>query len=245
MNFRKKHQYLLQKEKESNQAAIEHNKKLLKEHISTNKPLPFSMKKDAINLLDEILFDIDNKEISKLAPIIITSRNPSDSLKKFSKRLGCIFSSRVLPRGNLTKDDINSYMKKSEYNLIIKVGENRGTPCSLVFSEYPHGPSFYFTIANVKMGDFRINGQANFIADAMDEDKEIKQFKDFFCRMFIEGNRVILMAKRNGLLCCRHYMGNDSEGFDLRLYEIINGTLDGGEKLWVYKPYANTAINYE
>lgn len=244
MNYRKKHQYLLQKEKENNLKTIEHNKQLLKEHITTNKPLPHSIKKDAVNLLDEILFDIDHKEISELVPIIITSRNPSDSLKRFAKRLGCIFSTNVLPRGNLTRSDIARYMEKSDYNLVIKVGENRGTPCNIVFSEYPYGPSYHFTITNVKMGDFRINGKANFMADGIENEQESK-FKDFFCRMFIEGTRTVLIAKREGSLCFRHYMGDEAEGFDMKMYEIVNGTLDGGEKEWVYKPYANSAINKE
>ncbi|KAM0678619.1 snoRNA-binding rRNA-processing protein imp4 [Binucleata daphniae] len=244
MNRRFQREYLLRKEQEEKEKTLLHNKQILKKHIAENKDLPHYMKKEATTVLQDILYDIEEESISTLKPVVTTSRNPSDKLKQFAKRLGHILNTKVLPRGNNTKENLKEYMQ--DYNLLIIVNENRGIPTSIVFVEYPYGPSFYFSLHYVSLKDFSIKGKIHFMAEDMEKD-EMKRVKDFMCRMFFDkgDKRVVVMARREGYVCFRHYIGDDCEGFDMRLYEIIRGTLDGGEKEYVYKPFMNTARKQE
>ncbi|KAM0686549.1 snoRNA-binding rRNA-processing protein imp4 [Conglomerata obtusa] len=246
MNRRKQREYLLRKEHEEKEKTILHNKQALKKHIDENKNLPHKLKKDASSLLQDMLHDIEEESVKPFKPILTTSRSPSDKLKKFTKRLSHILSANNMPRGNLTKEDLSEYMAKSEYNLLIIVNENRGIPTSMAFLEYPYGPSFYFSLHNVKLADFDIKGKVHFMAEDLEKD-EMLRIKDFMCRLFSGSGdkRVVLMARRESFVCFRHYFEDECEGFDMRLYEIVRGTLEGGEKEFVYKPFMNTTRKKE
>lgn len=245
MNRRKHREYLLQKENNDKEASIVRNKNLLKQHLLSNKSLPNSLRSEAPQLLQEVLYSIDMTEPTELNAIITTSRKPTNGLKKFAKRLSHILQVRVLPRGSLTKDDLNSYMERSDYNMLIVINESRGLPNSVSFFEFPYGPSFLFSLHNVNMKDFKIKGSPYFMADNMTKEKE--RVKDFFSRLFPmkKCKRAVLVANKNGFICFRHMCNEEIEGFDMRLYEIVRGALDGGEKEWVYKPYSNTTRKKE
>lgn len=255
MNRRLHREYLINKQNEQQETIISHHKKLLKHHITNHTPLPTSLKTKAPALLQEILYTIDNTSNKILKSIITTSHKPTNTLKKFAKRLSYILSSRVLNRGSLTKDDLNDYMLRSEYNMLIVVNEANGSANNISFYEYPYGNSFLFELCNVKMNSCRIKGEnAYFLADCLDEanGKEKVMVKNVFARLFyvddcgsgkvVKCKRTVLMAYRNGLICFRHLMDGEEnmEGFDMKLYEIVRGTLEGGEKEWVYRPYLNT-----
>lgn len=245
MNRRKHREYLLQKENEDKEKIISRNKTILKQHLLTNNPLPSSLKTQAPHILQEVLYSIDTAEPSELNAIITTSRKPTNALKKFVKRLSHILVARVLPRGSLTKEDLTSYMERSDYNLLVVVNENRGTPSSICFFEFPYGLSYLFSLHNVDLKDFKVSGNAHFMADNMVDEKE--KVKTTLSRLFVakKCKRVVLVASRNGFVCFRHFSNDDVEGFDMKLYEIIRGALNGGEKEWVYKPYINTARKKE
>ncbi|KAM0676006.1 snoRNA-binding rRNA-processing protein imp4 [Gurleya vavrai] len=241
MNRRKHREYLIRKEQEEKDKKIFFNKQILKQHIQSNTPLPHSLKKEAPRILQNILHDIEEDSIKPFNPLITTSRDPSDKLKQFVKRLSHIFNCNVLMRGKLTKEDLTDYISKSDFNMLIIVNESRGIPKSIVFLEYPYGPSFYFSLHNVKLGDFKFKGKAFFMAEDLDKNENLR-VKEFMCRMFVgEGDkRVVLMANKESFICFRHYLDEESEGFDMKLYEIVRGTFEGGEKEFVYKPFLNT-----
>lgn len=246
MNRRKQREYLLRKEHEEKEKVISYNKQALKKHIADNKNLPHKLKKEASSLLQDMLHDIEEESIKSFKPLLTTSRSPSDKLKKFTKRLSHILSANNMARGNLTKEDLSEYMAKSEYNLLIIVNENRGIPTSIAFLEYPYGPSLYFSLHNVKLGDFDFKGKIHFMAEDL-EKNEMSRVKDFMCRLFPDNGdkRIVLMARRDSFVCFRHYYEEEYEGFDMRLYEIVRGTLEGGEKEFVYKPFMNTTRKKE
>ncbi|EJW04830.1 hypothetical protein EDEG_00967 [Edhazardia aedis USNM 41457] len=283
MNRKRRRDYLLQKENEEKERNIAYNKKILKECLATNKKLPHELKTKAPELLQEIFFETNDEipNIDKLPdtifPLITTVRDPSDKLKHFARRIAHILNTTTVTRGSLTIKDLESYMERSQFNAIIIIAENRGTPSKLSLCMYPYGPLMNFSLFNIVMSDFKIKGNAYFVSNNMflkdetkteetDEDNKILSknaeaenraliaIKDIFSRVFsttqkhIDKNkhsRSVLLARRNGLISFRHYHNDMKDAFEMRLYEVVRGTLEGGEREWVYKPFMNTARKQE
>jgi U3 small nucleolar ribonucleoprotein protein IMP4 len=254
MNRRKKREYLLRKEDEEKNIEIEGKKEILKEHISSNKRLPHDLRKEAPEILEHILYSTkEENSLPLLYPLITTSRDPSGKLTEFVKKLKLILNGEVVKRGNMKIEDISRYMACSNHNLLILVNEYKGTPSSIIYSLYPYGPTYYFSIHNFKgerkgkphssKVDFMWNGPEGSVHERVKRD---------FSRMFPvnshAGQRIVAMCSKNDMIYFRHYflgddgIDKDTFSFDLKLYEIVSGWFEtGGEKEWVYKPYMNTS----
>lgn len=84
--------------------------------------------------------------------LITTSRDPSSRLQQFAKELRLIFpNAQRINRGNHVLSEIVQACRSNDVTDLIIVHEHRGVPNGLVVSHFPHGPTAYFSLANVSL----------------------------------------------------------------------------------------------
>ncbi|WUR03351.1 U3 small nucleolar ribonucleoprotein IMP4 [Vairimorpha necatrix] len=247
--LRKKKEYLLKKENESRQKEIENKKSRLKSHLNDTERLSHDLKKDGKDLLDEIIYENDEEETIPYPKILVTtSKNPSSKLLEFTKHISLIFNGIFQMRGQSTKEEISDMMFKSGFTSLIMIHENKGTPSSLIISNFPYGNTFKFSISNyticrtINLGEY-----CHLVCDKLNEN-----LKDLFSKMlprYPTSRRILALSNVNDKIGFRHYLINKGKrvelkldlGCDLRLYEIRKGTFEqDGEFEWIYKPFINS-----
>lgn len=239
-DFRK---YLKQKDEEKK--IQEKNISIIKECYEKNLPIPFHLKKEALNLMDHVIFENKiRKEPKQL--YLTTSRDPSSKLRQFVKHLSLIFNGISISRGNMTIKELCD----QKLNLII-IGETKGNASSLILT-FPNGPTFYFSIHNLffMRRERSIKRNLNLILENFNS--EIGNLvKNHFSLLFPfekEGKRNLIFINKDDLICVRHFFYEDNKlikdniSFDMKLYKICKGTLEfEGDPIFSLKNFINTS----
>ncbi|KAL7348604.1 U3 small nucleolar ribonucleoprotein [Encephalitozoon intestinalis] len=256
MNRRKRErrEYLLQKERERFDKEMEGKKQKLDEALESNTKIPHDIKKDAVTLLNEMIYEGKIEEEHRLPKIMVTtSRSPSSQLLHFSKHLSLVLNGENVIRGQLCEEEISDLAHKHEYTCVIIIHENRGRPSALAVSYFPFGPTMRFTIIDhfLTRRSHPLSPKMYFVCDNMEGPVGIK-IKEKMALLFPRcdgAKRIVSLVNRNDTIAFRHYLIEKGDkttlskslGMDLRAYEIRKGTFEvDGEFEWAYKPYMNS-----
>ncbi|KAL6659001.1 hypothetical protein ACP70R_003041 [Stipagrostis hirtigluma subsp. patula] len=200
--------------------------------------------------------------------LLTTSRNPSAPLIQFVKELKVVFpNSQRMNRGGQVISEIVESCRSHDITDLILVHEHRGQPDGLIVSHLPNGPTAYFGLLNVvTRHDIKDRKAMGKMSEAyphlvMDNfstkigERTATIIKHLFPVPKPESKRIITFANRDDYISFRHHVYEKHGGpksldlkevgprFELRLYQIIQGTVDQNEakKEFVLRPYINTA----
>ena len=196
--------------------------------------------------------------------MITTSRDPSSRLKMFAKEIKLIFpNSQRINRGNYEVKQLVQACRANDVSDMIMLTEHRGDPDGMIISHLPYGPTAYFTLSNTIMRhdipDVGTMSEAyphlifdKFTSKLGERVKSVLKF--LFPVPKEDARRVITFANQDDYISFRHHTYKKGENkqielkeigprFEMKLYRIILGTLDGTDSAdieWVYKPYMRT-----
>ena len=103
--------------------------------------------------------------------IITTSRNIHKITQIFAKDLAKIITGSVLfQRGNRSIEEIVAMAKRSSAKNLIIIHENKGKPSALNLTSLPFGPTYFFTLSDLKM-------RTTLIVEAKAQETPIKEIK--------------------------------------------------------------------
>ncbi|XP_074654562.1 U3 small nucleolar ribonucleoprotein IMP4-like [Tubulanus polymorphus] len=197
--------------------------------------------------------------------VVTTSRDPSSRLKMFAKEMRLIFpNSQRINRGNYEMKQLMDACRANEVTDLILLHEHRGQPDGLIVCHLPYGPTAHFTMSNTIMRhDIPDSGTMseayphlifhNFKSRLGERVMNILKY--LFPVPKDESKRVITFANEGDQISFRHHIYKKVDHkeieltevgprFELKLYEIKQGTLENAETAdveWVYRPYMNTA----
>lgn len=196
--------------------------------------------------------------------MITTSRDPSSRLKMFAKEMRLIFpNSQRINRGNYEIKQLVQACRSNEVTDLLIVSEHRGNPDGLIVCHLPYGPTAYFTLANTvmrhdipdvgKMSEAYPHLIFNNLSSKLGQ-RVTNILKYLFPVPKDDTRRVITFANEEDYISFRHHIYKKVEKtveltevgprFEMKLYQIILGTLDmtdSADVEWVYRPYMNTA----
>ncbi|KAK2185814.1 hypothetical protein NP493_222g05020 [Ridgeia piscesae] len=196
--------------------------------------------------------------------MITTSRDPSSRLKMFAKEMRLIFpNSQRINRGNYEIKQLVQACRSNEVTDLLIVSEHRGNPDGLIVCHLPYGPTAYFTLANTvmrhdipdvgKMSEAYPHLIFNSLSSKLGK-RVTNILKYLFPVPKEDSRRVITFANEDDYISFRHHIYKKVEKtieltevgprFEMKLYQIILGTLDmtaSADVEWVYRPYMNTA----
>lgn len=248
--FRK---FLRQKESETRT----HQKELaiIKECYENSKPIPHYLREKAKDLMDELIFDPDtnvmqNRFTRPQEIYFTTSRDPSSKLRQFVKHLCLIFNGTSISRGNMTIKELC----EQNFDILVIIGESKGVANSLILTFFPYGPTFHFSLHNVKLErrENSIKRDVNLILENFTSQTGIL-VKDYLSVLFpssvsdVPAKRTLVFYNRDDLIRMRHFFNeqkiqNDTISFDMKLYKINKGSLQfEGESLFNLHTFINTA----
>lgn len=231
----------------------ETKKKQLKEALRTNSKIPFELRDEAKDLLDEIIYDVKDNSIIYSPPkiLVTTSHSPSSALKSFAKHISLVFNGSHLLRGAMSENELSNYCNNQSITHLIILKENKGNPSSFVLSKYPNGPTYYFSLFNVKYQrrTHSMGEKAYLVLDKMNSDLGNKLKLDLsLCFPKVEdANRLVGLINRNGTIAFRHYLIENRKlksecEFDMKLYRVVNSTFDmNGEVDYTLKSFMNSS----
>ncbi|KAL6857015.1 hypothetical protein ACP4OV_018397 [Aristida adscensionis] len=200
--------------------------------------------------------------------LLTTSRNPSAPLIQFVKELKVVFpNSQRMNRGGQVISEIVESCRSHDITDLVLVHEHRGQPDGLIVSHLPFGPTAYFGLLNVvtrhDIKDRKAMGKMSeayphLILDNFSTkigERTATIIKHLFPVPKPESKRILTFANRDDYISFRHHVYEKHGGpksldlkevgprFELRLYQIIQGTVDQTEaqKEFVLRPYINTA----
>ncbi|KAH7937743.1 hypothetical protein HPB49_015166 [Dermacentor silvarum] len=131
-----------------------------------NRPIPYELREEALNLQRSLDWDDPGGEgvvsheddeyrwagVRDPKIVVTTSRDPSSKLKQFAKEIRLIFpNSQRMNRGGYEMKQLIEACRANEVTDFIVVHETRGNPDGLVVCHLPYGPTAYFTILNTVM----------------------------------------------------------------------------------------------
>lgn len=257
MTRREFRNYLKQRESEIKT----HNKELaiIKDCYVNSKPIPHHLREKAKDLMDEIIFDPQadsmKQKFTRAQNIYITtSRDPSSRLRQFVKHLSLIFNATSIGRGSMTIQDLS----EQKFDVIMIVGEAKGNACSLIVSFMPYGPTFHFSLHNVKLDrrEKSIKRDLNLILENFTTETGV-MVKDYLSVLFPSNNqtdekeivakRSLVFINKDDLIRVRHYFNEakveeDKISFDMKLYRINRGSLEfEGDPIFSLSSFINTA----
>lgn len=230
-------------------------KQELKEALRSNNPIPHHLRTEAKYLLDKMIYDVsEESEVYQLPKIsITTSHNPSSMLLGVAKHLSLIFNGEHLVRGKMSNEKILETCCSNGVTHLIILNETKGMPSGLTLCRFPNGPTYKFSMFNVKIPrrQKKFGEKTLLIIDGMDSDigKRLKLDLSLCFPTVKEGNRVLGLINRNGVIAFRHFLIDNRKlvkesEFDLKLYKVINGTFDvNGNLDYVLNAYTNTRKN--
>jgi len=240
--------YLSTKEEESRQ---EHKKEELKRALKECKPIPHHLRGDAKEILDEIIYNNADSVPEYLPPriAVTTSHSPSSSLKMFAKHISLVFNGQMLIRGNQSYEKLDKYCQDYGITHLIILTETKGNPTSLTLCRYPQGPTYSFSLFNLKF-QRRVRSfgeKVQLVLDGMDSvlGKRLCLDLSLCFPKISEGNRLLAMVNRGGTIAFRHFfidkrkLEKDCE-FDLKLYKVVNSTFNvSGNVDYALRAYTN------
>lgn len=250
--LKQRESYLKQKERE----AIENDKKRqLSEALQKNEKIPHHLRSEAKNLLNDIIYEVKDEGPSYLPPkiAVTTTHDPSSSLKSFAKHMSLIFNGQNLMRGNMSKEKLNEMCVREGLTHLLIFSGSKGNPTSLTLCKYPCGPTYEFSIFNVKYQRRQktIGEKAYLVLDGMDSiiGERLKLNLSLCFPKVNDASRLAAFINRNGTIAFRHFLIDNRRlvkecEFDMKLYKVYNSTFDvDGEIDYVLKAYTNTRID--
>jgi len=251
--LQERNEYLSSKEVKADKENVK--KRQLEDALKTNSKIPHHLRAEAKDLLNDMIYDIEETETVYRPPkvAVTTSHSPSSSLKSFAKHLALIFDGFHLMRGGMSEQDLSEYCQTHEITHLIIFRESKGSPSSIVFSKFPHGPTHYFSLFNVKyqrrikpMGE-----KAYLVVDGMNTDlgKALKLNLSLCFPKVPEASRLVAFVNRNGTLAFRHFLIEQRKlvkecEFDMKLYKVVNSTFDmDGNIDYTLKSFMNSTKN--
>lgn len=195
--------------------------------------------------------------------MVTTSRDPSDSLRRFMKELSLIFpGSHRVNRGKTSNDDLLKTATDLGYTDLVIVNEVRGIPSTLIVNHLPFGPTAMFTMYNV------VTRHETDIQEKVKEAKPHLIFHNFKTKtgkrvatilkhLFPvpkpDTKRIMTFSNDNDFISFRHHIYKKESGkvllneigprFELSLVKITLGNFnqENAEIEWVLRPFMNTA----
>lgn len=160
--IRERRQYLYQRLQQEKETKLREKRRIFKESLEKNQPLPSSLKND-IQFRKDYKFDEEEEEVMNCMDdeygnlgeqepkiLITTSRKPSTRLCQFAKEMKLLIpNSRRINRGNSIIHDIVSACRSNDITDLIILHETRGMPDCIIISHFPYGPTASFTLHNV------------------------------------------------------------------------------------------------
>lgn len=158
--------FLYRKSIEEKRNAIQEKKDRLKRALDANKIIPTELRKDALELQDQLEFDdkggdgvtasIDDEYkwvgVNDPKIMVTTSHDPSSKLKQFAKEVKLLIpNSQRLNRGNHEMKALISACRANDVTDFIVLHEHRGEPDGMIISHLPYGPTAYLNLSNVIM----------------------------------------------------------------------------------------------
>ncbi|KAI9366118.1 anticodon-binding protein [Zopfochytrium polystomum] len=155
--------YLYRKSLETKERQIYERKQRIKEALTSGKPIPSDLRKEATLLKKDFFYDesqttptthIDDEYsfagVADPKILITTSRDPSSRLQQFAKEMRLVFpNSQRINRGRYVMKDICDACRANEVTDLVIIHEHRGQPDGIVISHFPYGPTAYFSLHNV------------------------------------------------------------------------------------------------
>ncbi|KRH95248.1 U3 small nucleolar ribonucleoprotein (snoRNP) component [Pseudoloma neurophilia] len=240
-----------------------HNKEvaIIKECYQNSKPIPFHLREKAKDLMDDIIFDTQSDSIKKRFTreqniYITTSREPSSQLRQFVKHLSLIFNATLISRGGMTIQELS----EQKFDVLMIVGESKGKASSLIITYMPYGPTFHFSLHNVKMDrrEKSIKKNVNLILENFTTETGL-MVKDYLSVLFpifhdssksgkvVPAKRSLVFINKDDLIRFRHFFNEDRIqedviSFDMKLYRINRGSIEfEGEPIFSLNNFINTA----
>ncbi|ELA40907.1 uncharacterized protein VICG_02047 [Vittaforma corneae ATCC 50505] len=205
--LQERREYLKHKEKEQ---SIEKKQEILQNALKNNTRIPHCLRGEAKELLDEIIYGTKEEESMHLPPkiAITTSHTPSSFLKSFSKHISLIFNGFHLMRGRMSEKELSEYCITQEVTHLIILHETKGNPSSMLLCKYPNGPTYQFSIFNVKYQRRQksIGEKAYLVLDGMDSEagKRLKLNLSLCFPKVLDASRLVAFINRNGTIAFRH-----------------------------------------
>lgn len=253
--LREKKSYLkdkAQQYREQKHADTSEKRKALQESLRTNTAIPHSIRGEAKDLLNEMIYNVNTDEEKHLPPriVVTTSHNPSSLLKSFSKHISLIFNGQNMMRGKLSQEKISEYCIQNGVTHLIMLNEAKGNPTTLILCRYPHGPTYKFSLFRLKFQRrVKTFGEKPYLViDGMDSEigSSLKKDISLCFPTVVDGNRLLALINRSGTIAFRHFLVENKKlvkecEFDLRLFKVINSTLESeGEISYVLNAFTNT-----
>ncbi|KAK7102446.1 U3 small nucleolar ribonucleoprotein protein IMP4-like [Littorina saxatilis] len=196
--------------------------------------------------------------------MVTTSRNPSSKLKQFAKEMKLIIpNSQRINRGNYESGQLMEACRANDVTDVVIVHEHRGVPDGLIVSHLPYGPTAYFTLSNVVMRHDipGVGTMSEVFPHLIFEGFTSKlgtRVKNVLKHVFPvnkeDSRRIMSFINKDDFVHFRHhtfkYVDRELQltevgpRFDMKLYQVIRGTLDVAHMSdveWVYRPFMNTA----
>lgn len=241
-------EYLKQKEKTP---SGDGKQEALQNALKTGSKIPHNIRGDAKEILDEIIYGTGMEEIIHSPPkiAVTTSHNPSSFLKSFSKHISLVFAGFHLMRGRMSAKELSEYCKTQEVTHLIVIHETKGNPSSMILSKYPNGPTYHFSLFNVKYERRLkpIGEKAFLVLDGMTSELGVRLKTDLsLCfPKTDDASRLVAIINRNGTIAFRHYLIDKRKlqkecEFDMKLYRVVNSTFDmDGDVDFTLKSFMN------
>lgn len=241
-------EYLKQREKEQ---TIEKKREQLKEALKTNSKIPHHLRGEAKELLDSEIYRLKEEEIVYPPPkiAVTTSHNPSSFLKSFAKHMSLIFNGFHLMRGGMSEKELSDYCTTQGVTHLLIWRETKGNPSSVVLCKYPNGPTYYFSVFNVKYQRRKktVGEKAFLVLDGMGSEigQKLKLDLSLCFPKTAEASRLVAMINRGGTVAFRHFIIENRKlsrecEFDMKLFKVVNSTFDvDGDVDFALKAFLN------
>lgn len=241
--------YLRNKERES---AENTKKKELEHALKNNTAIPHHLRTEAKGLLDEMIYSTEDTEPVYLPPriAVTTSHDPSSMLKSFSKHMSLVFNGHNLMRGRMTNTQLSEYCTEQGVTHLIILNETKGNPSTLILCRYPHGPTYKFSLFNLKYQRRMktLGEKVHLVVDGMGSaiGADLKLSLSLCFPQVKDGNRLVAFVNRGGTIAFRHFLIEERKlvkecEFDMKLFKIVNSTFDmNGDVGYVLNAFTNT-----
>ncbi|KAI5149561.1 U3 small nucleolar ribonucleoprotein IMP4 [Enteropsectra breve] len=246
--LKEKQEYIMNRNEKKE---YENKKEELSEALKTNKPIPHHLRGEAKQLLDEMIYDIKEEKVHSLPNVVVTtSHGPSSLLKSFAKHVSLIFNGVHLVRGKMTNEALSEYCINNGVTHLIILHEVKGNPSTFILCKYPHGPTYSFSLFNLKYQRRQktFGEKPYLVMDGLSSEigEALKQNLSLCFPRVEDGNRLVAFINKNGTVAFRHFLIEKRKlikecEFDLKLFKIVNSTFDmDGDVGYVLKAYTNT-----
>lgn len=247
--LQERREYLRQKDKEQSK---EKKQEALQNALKNSTKIPHHLRGEAKELLDEIIYGTREEEVVYSPPkiAVTTSHAPSSFLKSFSKHISLIFNGFHLMRGRMSESELSEYCATQKVTHLIVLRETKGNPSSLLLCKYPNGPTYQFSIFNVKYQRRQkpIGEKAYLVLDGMSSEvgKKLQLDLSLCFPKVSKASRVVAFINRRGTIAFRHFLVENRKlskecEFDMKLFRVMNSTFEmNGDVDFALKPFMNS-----